>query len=134
MRSNAECLLLPAGEPGFDELQDLPYTDAVIRESSRMFPAGAFASREAKQDMNLGGELCEGCHARAFSSPLVQALQTHRAATSFQLAPQAKKIVNLERGLLESLASATLCLACFATRAAVNARIRAMQQSSRGAV
>lgn len=43
------------GDISLDELQDLPYTEAVIRETTRMFPAGAYAWREAKQDMLLGG-------------------------------------------------------------------------------
>ena len=43
------------GDLSLDELQDLPYTEAVIRETTRMFPAGAYAWREAKQDMLLGG-------------------------------------------------------------------------------
>ena len=60
-RDQPEPLLTPlwccAGEPGIDELHDLPYAEAVIREVIRLDSPAAFASREAKHDIILGGKL-----------------------------------------------------------------------------
>ena len=42
-----------AGELSLEQLQDLPYCEAVIKESGRMLPLAAIATREANEDMLL---------------------------------------------------------------------------------
>ena len=43
-------------DPDFQMLEGMVYTDAVIRETLRLFPTGAVAIREATRDMVLGGK------------------------------------------------------------------------------
>ena len=58
-----------AGEPSFEELAEMPYLDAALKEASRLFPAGAYASREAKSDLVLdGARLPAGAFAEARTS------------------------------------------------------------------
>lgn len=47
------------GNPDYQSLEKLTYTDAVLRESLRLFPPGAIGLREASKDQIIGGtKLC----------------------------------------------------------------------------
>ena len=41
--------------PDYQSLDKLAYTDAVLRESLRLFPPGAIGVREASKDQIIGG-------------------------------------------------------------------------------
>ena len=43
------------GNPDYQSLDKLAYTDAVLRESLRLFPPGAIGVREASKDQIIGG-------------------------------------------------------------------------------
>ena len=44
-----------AEEPTLDSLEQMPYADACLRESLRLYPSAATGNREAQRDMILGG-------------------------------------------------------------------------------
>ena len=47
---------LPAAdEPTLDSLEQMPYTEACLKESLRLYPSAAVGSRECQQDCILGG-------------------------------------------------------------------------------
>ena len=46
-------------EPTFEDLEQLPYLDAVLKESMRMYPAGHTTFRVAENDMDLAGTAFE---------------------------------------------------------------------------
>jgi cytochrome P450 len=41
--------------PGLEDLQQLRYLDAVVKESLRLYPTGPYGFREARQEVELGG-------------------------------------------------------------------------------
>ena len=42
-------------DPVVDDMDNLPYIDAVLKETMRMYPPGHLIPRVAERDMNLGG-------------------------------------------------------------------------------
>ena len=47
-------------KPTIADLDQLPYLDAVLKESMRLFPPGHTTGRVAERDMDLGGG-CRSC-------------------------------------------------------------------------
>src|SRR5260221_5957006 len=47
--------LLRARSPGFEDLAGLPYTEAVVKETMRLFPPAYVVGREAMHDCEIGG-------------------------------------------------------------------------------
>ena len=43
-------------DPTFEDLDQLPYLDAVLKEALRLFPPVHTVPREAEQDMDIGGK------------------------------------------------------------------------------